>query len=121
MGAAGVEIPDWINETTVENAYRRALIAQRRDNQGFASKGWRAACARDGRLLKALEGATEVLQHMQERQRGRTMRDASTDYAQRVDLTEYSLWREAYKLCDQGSPSQHFMWIYGAAAELAGY
>jgi hypothetical protein len=120
MGAAGVEIPEWINEATVENAYRRALQAQANRRQAFADKGWRAAHARDSRLLKALEGGSEVLQQIQERQHGRTMRDPSSPYSHRVDLTEFTLWREAYRLCDEGSPSRHFEWIYGAAAELAG-
>lgn len=120
MGTAGVEIPEWITESTVETAYRRALQAQAVRRQGFAERGMRAARARDSRLLKALEGAAEVLHAMQERQMGRTMRDASTPYGQRVDLTEYSLWREAYRMCDQGTPTRHFEWIYGAAAELAG-
>ena len=119
--SASIEIPEWINETTIERAHRRASIAQRSNAEGFAQKGWRAARARDPRLLKALEGAAEVMQAIQERQRGRTMRDSSTPYGQRVDLTEYSLWREAYKCCDRGEPSENLMWIYGAAAELAGY
>ena len=80
----------------------------------------RAARARDPHLLKALEASAEVLQAMQERQIGRTQRDASTPYGQRVDLTEYSLWREAYRICDEGTPTRHFEWIYGAAAMLAG-
>ena len=120
MGAAGVEIPEWVNETTVERAYRRALKAQGLHAQGFADKGMRAARARDNHLLKALEGASEVLHRMQERQVGRYIRDSSTVYGHRVDLTEYSLWREAYRLADEGTPTRHFEWIYGAAAELAG-
>jgi len=119
--AAAIEIPEWINETTIERAHRRANLAHRSNSHGFAQKGWRAATARDSRLLKALEGGAEVLQAIQERQRGRTMRDPGTEYGQRVDLTEYTLWREAYKCCDRGEPSENLMWIYGAAAELAGY
>lgn len=120
MGAAGVEIPEWINESTVERAYRRALKAQRLRHENFAQKGMRAARARDGHLLKALEGAAEVLQAMQERQVGRYIRDPGTPFGHRVDLTEYTLWREAYRLADEGKPTLHFQWIYGAAAELAG-
>ncbi len=117
---AQIELPEWINERTVEEAYRRALQAQTGRRIAFAEKGWRAACARDDRLLRALEGAAEVLQRIQERQHGRTLRDPGTPYGQRVELTEYTLWREAYKLCDERRPTQHFVWIYGAAAELAG-
>jgi len=118
--AAAIEIPEWINETTVERAYRNALRAMSLRRVAFSEKGMRAARARDNRLLKALEGAAEVLHRMQERQRGRTMRDASTPYGEQVDLTEYTLWREAYRLCDEGKPVPHLAWIYGAAAELAG-
>lgn len=120
MGAAALEIPEWINESTVERAYSRALKAQHLRRDSFAQKGMRAAIARDSHLLKALEGAAEVLQAMQERQVGRTQRDASTVYGEKVDLTEYALWREAYRLADEGRPTLHFQWIYGAAAELAG-
>jgi hypothetical protein len=120
MGAAGVEIPEWINEHTVERAYTQALRAMAMRQQSFADKGMRAARARDAHLLKALDGAANVLHQMQERQVGRTMRDKSTPYGQKVDLTEYSLWREAYRMCDEGTPLPHFAWIYGAAAVLAG-
>jgi hypothetical protein len=118
--SASVEIPEWINEQTVERAYRRALRAQALRQQGFAEKGMRAARARSSHLLKALEGGAETLRQMQERQRGRTMRSSSTPFSHRVDVTEYSLWREAYKAVDQGRAIRNFEWIYGAAAELAG-
>jgi|TARA_R110000751_G_scaffold242845_1_gene343104 hypothetical protein len=120
MGAAGIEIPDWINDTTVERSFRRMNTARHCRQQNFADKGMRAARARDSRLLKALEGGAEVLSSIQERQRGRTIRDTSTPYGHRVDLTEYSMWREAYRMCDEKTPDPAFEWIYGAAAELAG-
>jgi hypothetical protein len=120
MGAAGVEIPEWVNDSTVERSFRRMNAARHARQQNFADKGMRAARARDSRLLKALESGAEVLQNIQERQRGRTIRDSSTPYGHRVDLTEYSMWREAYRMCDEGTPHNAFQWIYGAAAELAG-
>jgi hypothetical protein len=120
MGAAGVEIPEWINDGTVERAFRRMNTARHSRQQNFADKGMRAARARDSRLLKALEGGAEVLQSIQERQVGRTIRDTATPYGHRVDLTEYAMWREAYRMCDEGTPLRAFEWIYGAAAELAG-
>ena len=120
MGAAGVELPEWINERTVESAFRRAQVARNTRHQEFANKGMRAARYRDSRLLKALEGGAEVLHAIQERQQGRTMRDPSTPFGHRVELTEYSMWREAFRLCDEGQPLPAFEWIYGAAADLAG-
>ena len=120
MGAAGVEIPSWINESTVERVYRMANIAQSSRRQSFADRGMRAARARDPKLLKALEGGAEVLQRIQERQHGRTMRDPGTPFGKRVDLTEFTLWREAHKMVDEGTPIRAFEWVYGAAAVLAG-
>jgi len=29
------------------------------------------------------------------------------------------MWREAYRMCDQGTPLEHFKWIYGCAIKLA--
>jgi hypothetical protein len=120
MGAAGIEISEWINDNTVEEAFRRTERARSLRKQHFADKGMRAARAREPRLLKALECGAEVLHAIQERQIGRTLRDSSTPYGHRVDLTEYGMWREAYTLCDRGEPLVAFEWIYGAAAELAG-
>ena len=120
MGAAGVEIPEWVNERTVEEAFRRCFFAMENRRVAFAEKGMRAARGRDSRLLKTLEAGTEVLHRIQERQYGRSLRSTSTPYGERVELTEYTTWREAYKLCDAGSPSEHFQWVYGMAAELAG-
>lgn len=120
MSAAGIEIPEWINESTVEDAFRRMDRARGLRRQQFADKGLRAARARDSRLMKALEGGAEVLHTIQERQIGQRMRSSATPYGERVDLTEYAMWREAYKMCDEGTPLSAFQWIYGAAAELAG-
>lgn len=120
MGAAGVEIAEWINERTVEAAFSRCYAAMENRRPAIAEKGLRAARQRDSRLLKALEGGAEILHRIQERQYGRTLRDPSTPYGERVELTEYTLWREAYRLCDQGEPSVHLQWVYGMAAELAG-
>ena len=38
-----------------------------------------------------------------------------------MEHTESQMWREAYRLCDEGNPIQNFEWIYGAAAVLCGY
>jgi len=120
MGAAGIEIPDWINESSVEEVFRRAQRARSARKQHFAEKGMRAARDRNSQLLKALEGGAEVLHRIQERQIGYKLRSQSTHYSEKVDLTEYSMWREAYKQCDKGEPLRAFEWVYGAAAELAG-
>ena len=116
MGAAGIEVPEWINDVTVERAYGRALRFQRQGKMGMAEAGLRAARARDGRLLKALEGGAEILHRMSVDQLGNDYSAAGI----KMDATEAQLWREAYKSADSGAPMVQFRWIYGAAAELAG-
>jgi len=120
MGAAGIEVGEWINATSVEWAYRRASEAQRLRQQSIANAGMRAARVRDPKLLLALEKATEVLVRMEEQQVGRTRR-TSSNYADTVELTEVALWRKAYEFADKGEPLAQLEWIYGAAALLAGF
>lgn len=120
MGAAGVEVEQFITRGSVEWAHRRASEAQRRREQHIADIGMRAARARDPKLLLVLEKATEVLDKMQEEQVGRTRRTASR-YADTVELTEVALWRKAYEFADKGEPLAQLEWIYGAAALLAGF
>lgn len=120
MGAAGIELAEWINPETVERAYARAIVAQRVGNQPFANTGMRAARARDAKILLALERGAEVLARMAEEQHGQTRRTSSR-FADTVELTEPALWRKAYEFADKGEPLPQFEWIYGAAAVLAGF
>ena len=120
MGAAGVEVENWINRNTVEWAFGRVQDAQRQRQQHIATAGMRAARARDPKLLLVLEKATEILDRMQEEQVGRTRRSSSV-FGETVELTEVALWRKAYEFCDKGEPLPHLEWIYGAAAILAGF
>lgn len=120
MGAAGIEVENWINRNTVEWAFGRAQEAQQRRQQHIADAGMRAARARDPRMLLVLEKATEILDRMQEEQVGR-LRRTSSKFSDRVELTEVALWRKAYEFCDKGEPLPHLEWIYGAAAILAGF
>lgn len=109
-----------LTDNAVERAYGEACRAQEQKRQTFADIGWRAAKARDERLLKALERMAEVTSKLQEEQMGRTMRSSSI-YGETRGTTEHQLCREAYRLCDEGRPIQNFEWIYGAAAYLCGY
>jgi len=120
MGAAGIEVEEFVNRGSVEWAFGRAIEAQRARRQSIADIGMRAAFARDAKLLLVLEKATEVVTKMQEEQVGRTRR-TSSNYADTVELTEVALWRKAYEFADKGEPLRQFEWIYGAAALLAGY
>ena len=118
--AGHIELPEWINEKTVERAYSRAQEAQYQHDEGLAECGMRAARARDPRLMLALEKGAEVLKAMEERQVGGYQRSTNTPFGHKVELTEVALWRKAYEEADKGVPMVHFRWIYGCAAELAG-
>lgn len=119
MGAGGTEILDWVNRRSITRVWNRAREAQARNHRAFAEKGMRAARARDPKLLCVLERGTSVLEAWskeREEDRLRLRPDAPP-----VDATEYSMWREAYKSADSGRPLPQMMWVYGAAAELAGF
>ena len=105
----------------VEYAYGRCVQAQEQRNQGFADIGYRAARARDPKLLQALEAMAQVTLKMQEEQIGRFMRSPDATFAESRGTTEHQLCREAYRLCDEGKAIRNFEWLYGAAAWLCGY
>lgn len=118
-----IEFEQFITPALVEESYRQARLAQQNRRQSFADTGWRAALARDSKLLKALEIGAETVERASEAQFGRTMRGADEDdkHKYQAGTTESQLWREAYRLCDEGQPIRNFEWIYGAAAWLCGY
>ena len=115
--AAYVEIPEWVNESTVENAYRRARVAQYRRNDTPYKVGVRAARDRNPRLLKALEGGAVILQRMSERQMGVHGFDVG---GIKVPATEFTMWKNAYETADKRNPEENYAWIYASAAYLAG-
>lgn len=116
-----VEIENFITPELVEYAYSRAMRAQESGRQVFADTGFRAALARDPKLLKVLETASNILDKMTDAQHGRTMRAPDASLGEKQGTTELQLWREAYKMCDQNTPLRAFEWVYGAAALIAGY
>ena len=117
---AYVELPGWVNEATVEKAHWFANWALRNRRHDLADRAMVLAKERNDKLLKALEGGATLPDRVAERQMGRTRRDPGTPYSQQVELTESSLWREAYRMADQGTALENFQWIYVGAARLAG-
>jgi hypothetical protein len=118
--SAYVEIPVEVTAQHVEAAYQQAIKMQQLRNRRWAEIGWRAAQARDEKLLKVLEKASEILSRMDEEQRGRTRR-AADKFSEQVETTETQLFREAYNTMDRGNPVENLIWIYGAAAWICGY
>lgn len=117
-----IELPEWINNRTVERAYARAIEAQRRHKDNWAETGMRAARARDPRLMLVLERGSNIMTMLQEAQIGEYRRrgEASIPFSHTVELTEVQLWTKAFTFADKGEPLEQLKWIYGCAAELAG-
>ncbi len=118
--SAHVEIERFITREIIEHAHAQATKAQQMGRQVVARVGMRAANAGDARLLKVLEKGAEHTGKMAEEQYGRTRRAAEVE-SEKVEVTEHQLWREAYRMMDQGTPLENFQWIYGAAAIVCGY
>ena len=117
-----IEIENFVTLKSVEYAHSRAVTEQKRHNLAFAQIGMRAAINRDAKLLKVLDKATEIMIQAEETQRKHQM--ASSDvFAERRYTTETQLWREAYRMVDEGKAKDvpHLQWIYAAAAFLCGY
>jgi hypothetical protein len=115
-----VEIEEFFSPERVEWAYRMALRDQHEGRQRNAEKAMQIARSRDPKMLKAMEKGAEIVVRMDEEQRGRTRRMAE-NLSEQVETTETQLWREAYRLMDEGKPIPNFAWMYLAGAYLAGF
>ena len=118
--AGHVEIEEFITPARVEYAYGLVQQAQVMGRQSWADTGMRAARARDPKLLKALEKGAEIIGKMSEAQMGQTRRSTEI-FSHTKEHTVSQLWREAYRLADEGKPIENLCWIYAAAAWLCGY
>ena len=110
-----------LTDRRIEYAYGQCIQARDSHNQSFADTGYRAAIARDRKLLVALEKMAESTGSLQDHQMGRLMRSPDATHIESRGTTQHQLCREAFRLCDEGNPIRNFEWIYGAAAWLCGY
>jgi len=120
---------EFINQNTVERAYRLAQQMQHNANRGsyserleaeeFAFRGMRAVRSKDHRTMIVLEQATEVLHKISNEQFGQYRLRSDIPESHRVEPTEVQMWREAYRMADQGTPLENFKWVYGCAVKLA--
>lgn len=121
MAQTDVAFRSELTDEKIEYAYGQAIRARDSHRQSFADTGYRAAVARDQKLLVALECMAESTGRLQEHQMGRLMRDPNAKFGETKGTTQHQLCREAYRMVDQGTPIRNFEWIYGAAAYLCGY
>jgi hypothetical protein len=117
MNGTRIEVEHFITRRSVEAAYAECKRAQLHRRESFAQTGMRAARARHPGVLLALQKGSEILQRMSEEQLGTHGLDVGGIH---VNATEFSLWKEAYIAADKGEALPNLMWIYGAAALLAG-
>jgi hypothetical protein len=115
-----VEIEEFFSPERVEWAYRMAMRAQREGKQRYAARAFELASKRNDVLLKAMEKGAEIVAKMDEDQRGRTRRSAE-NLAEQSETTETQLWRESYRLMDEGRPIRNFEWMYLAGMYLGGF
>ena len=116
MGAAGIELPDFVTPKTVEAAQGWMLKRQEANDSHVVRVALRAAHDRNPWLMKALDKGSEVLHALSESQLGKTYNVGGL----RIDATEFQMWREAFRWADKGEPMAQFSWQYVAAARLAG-
>ena len=107
-----------VDRHSVERIYIRAKQLFDTQAVSLAEKGMRVARAQNPTLLRTLDACAEVMDTIEDEQRGRTRR--STKDANRAKSHEASMFREAYRLADEGNADMVFAFIYTAAAEYAG-
>ena len=115
-----IELEDTLTFARWEHAWKCMERARASDRQIVAATGMRAAKARDGKLLKILDQAANLMDKAAESQQGRTRRSSEIE-GERVEYTEVQLVKRAYEFADKGEPLAQLCWIYGAAALAAGY
>lgn len=115
-----MELDEFMSPRRIEWAYGESQRLLRRDRERyetFARQAWRAAKARNPRMLMALDRGSAHLQKLSEQQAGQHGFDVAGYY---VHATEFQLWRNAYTTMDSGTPEQNYEPIYLAAGILAG-
>ncbi len=117
-----IELENFVTLKSVEYAYGRAIREQQRNNMAFAEVGLNAAKRRDPQLLMVLDKAANIMIKEDDNQRGQTRMHSDIESERRY-TTETQMWREAYRMVDEGKAGDvpHLMWIYAAAAFICGY
>ena len=130
MGAAGIELPEFMGASVIERTYRRAVELQDHSrepwwNGGHHARrmrevGVRMAVARDPRMMLFLDKAAEYLRARSDEQKSRI---AQLGYSEKHDeYSEAALFRTAYQKADEPRRDETALfdtwgWVYGAVAE----
>lgn len=126
MGAAGIELEDFVTPERVERCYRR-MLELRAKGEGdpkartLLIKGMRMARAKHGAMLLFLDKGANILQKMNDAQQCRYSQDGADFH--RSDFTEFATWREAFLLADDPAGDVKYRvlgWAYASVAEVLG-
>lgn len=124
MGAAGIEIPEWLNGRLFERVYERAKYLRDRERSNYSRRmveqGLRRAKDQDPRMLKLLDHGANYLQHRNDEQKSRFAQEGFS--TRNTEFSEFSSWREAFILASEPRSREDtkygvHQWIYAAAAE----
>lgn len=74
----------------------------------------------DRRMLALLEKSANLMDQWADREFGRTMRDASTEFALRIPPTDAQVWREAYRCAADKKDAPSYGWLYLSCARYLG-
>lgn len=125
---SATEIHDaFVNNKAVESMYRFATHELRamseRERLRLFVQARRAVKARDPKVMTVLDKGAEILAAMAEDQYGRTNRTSQDVW--RAPPTEFQIWREAYRLADEGTAfadndQSNFIEVYTSVCLFAG-
>jgi hypothetical protein len=126
MNAASQILDSFVDARAVEHIYREATYTIRNlpteARHRLFAQTYKAVAARDPKLLRVLDEGAEIMHRAAEDQMGRTNRTSRDNL--RVPPTEYQIWREAYRIADNGTAllegTSPFVELYTAAGIFAG-
>jgi hypothetical protein len=113
-------LPHEVTPMVAEEIHRQVARYGKRNDLATAERGLRIARDRHPLMMLALEKIAEQLDALGEAQYGETRRSASATFAEKREVTVVQMWKEAYRLADEGIPDQQFGHYYAAAASFAG-
>ncbi len=123
MGAAGIELPEFVTGKVIERTYHRAMKLQDKGARDhYAGRmllaGMNRARARDPLLLLFLEKGADHLQKVNDSQQDRFDEGGH----RRQDFSEFATWREAYQRASEPQAHEDVMyrvygWVYAAVHE----
>lgn len=106
--------------SAAEEVQRMAMRCSERKPLAAQEAAWRAVRAKDVILMRTMEAQVEMMDKIEEEQRGQSKRAASTSFSDRRDTTGTSAWKAAYTAAADGKPNMAFIHYYTAVAAYSG-